>query len=158
MSATAKGDAIVSVYYEPVGGRPYPGAWALRAVSSADELTADLAARPDTCLIVLGPTVPFDEAVAFAARHRLQHPTAGLVLLRDEIRIDVLAEAMRAGIREVVAVTEAETADAACARSVELSLRLGAALPAAGPAEAQVVTVFAGKGGVGKSTVATNLA
>jgi pilus assembly protein CpaE len=72
--------------------------------------------------------------------------------------VELLTEAIRAGVREVVAADDRTAVDDACARSLDLSRRLSAALPAAEPAQARIVTVFAGKGGVGKSTVATNLA
>ncbi len=148
----------MTVYCEPPGGRPYPGKLALRTVSAPEDLAADMAAHPGTCLIVLGPTVPLDEGLAFTARQRVQQPAIGVVLLRDHIAVDVLAEAMRAGVREVVTVTDPDAADDACTRSLEISRRLGVVLPDAEPAQARIITVFAGKGGVGKSTIATNLA
>jgi pilus assembly protein CpaE len=58
----------------------------------------------------------------------------------------------------VVAADDLVAVDDACARSLELSRRLGSGPSAAEPAQARIVTVFAGKGGVGKSTVAANLA
>jgi pilus assembly protein CpaE len=149
---------VVSVYCEPDGGQPYPGDLPVRVVASPTELAADLTAHPGTSLVVLGPTVAIGAAVAFAAHERLHRPALGVVLLRDEVALDVLAEAIRAGVREVVAVGDPAAADDACARSLELSRRLGAAAPETEPAQARIVTVFAGKGGVGKSTVATNLA
>jgi pilus assembly protein CpaE len=148
----------LTVYCEPADGRPYPGNLPVRTVASPAGVALDLQAHPGTSLVVLGPSVAVDEAVAFAAHERLHRPALGVVLLRDEVALDVLADAIRAGVREVVAVGDPAAVDEACARSLELSRRLGAALPAAEPAHARIVTVFAGKGGVGKSTVATNLA
>jgi pilus assembly protein CpaE len=149
---------VVTLYCEPVGGLPYPGTLPVRAAATTDEAAAELGACPDTVLVVLGPTVAVDEAFAFAAQQRLHRPALGVVLLRGELAVDVLTEAIRAGVREVVAVGDPAAVDEACARSLELSRQLGSALPGAEPAHARVVTVFAGKGGVGKSTVATNLA
>jgi pilus assembly protein CpaE len=149
---------MAAVYCEAAGGAAYPGRWALRTVTSSAGLADDLAAHPATSLVVLGPSVALGEAVAFAADQRLRRPALGVVLLRDEVALDVLTEAIRAGVREVVAVGDPAAVDDACARSLELSRRLGAAPAAAEPAQARIITVFAGKGGVGKSTVAANLA
>lgn len=151
-------DAAVTVYCEPGGGKPYPGRLPVRTVATPADLTADLTAHPGTSLVVLGPTVAISEAVAFAAHQRLHRPALGVVLLRHQVDLDVLAEAIRAGVREVVAIAEPAAVDDACARSLQLSHQLGAAVPGAEPTQARIVTVFAGKGGVGKSTVATNLA
>jgi pilus assembly protein CpaE len=148
----------VTVYCEADDGKLYPGGLPVRTVGAPADLTADLAAHAGTLLVVLGPTVPMGEAVAFAAHERLHRPALGVVLLREEVDLDVLAEAIRAGVREVVAIAEPAAVDAACARSLELSRRLAAVAPESEPTQARIITVFAGKGGVGKSTVATNLA
>ncbi|HEX8627000.1 MAG TPA: P-loop NTPase, partial [Catenuloplanes sp.] len=152
----------MTVYCEPDPQRPYPGSTPPRAVVSLPALGAALDAHPDAQLAVLGAGLQLADAFAFAAQQRVARPTLGVVLLRDRVELDVLAEAIRAGVREVVAADQPDAVDAACARSLELSRQLGAAAPTvsapAAPAEARVITVFAGKGGVGKSTVATNLA
>jgi pilus assembly protein CpaE len=152
-------DAVI-VYWEADDGRPYPGTLPVRTVHSAGDLAADLTAHPSACLVALGPTVPMGEAVTFAAHQRLHRPALGVVLLRDTVDVGVLAEAIRAGVREVVAMAEPSAVDAACSRSLELSRQLGVPVPVPEPrpAQAKVITVFAGKGGVGKSTIATNLA
>ncbi|MEV4706188.1 P-loop NTPase [Actinoplanes sp. NPDC049316] len=145
-----------SIYCEPGSSDGFPGtAEPAYAVPETALLPALLADHPEAQLVVLGPGVPLAEAVLFTNRQRVERPALGVVLLRDTVEVDMLAEAMRAGIREVVAAGDTAAVDAACARSLELSRRLNPAPPAAG---AQVITVFAGKGGVGKSTVATNLA
>ncbi|GGQ75685.1 AAA family ATPase [Couchioplanes azureus] len=146
----------MTIYCDPASRSGYPGsAEPDCAVAEPSQLPAVLAERPDAPLVVLGPGVPLDEALAFTARQRVERPSLGVVLLRDRVEVDVLAEAMRAGVREVVAAGDRDAVDAACARSLDLTRRLSPAAPVTG---AQVITVFAGKGGVGKSTVATNLA
>jgi len=84
-----------------------------------------------------------------------------VVLLRDQVDVAVLAEAIRSGVREVITAADPDGIRAACARSLDVSrqLVLGTPAPAAKPTrEGQILTVFAGKGGCGKSTVASNLA
>jgi pilus assembly protein CpaE len=155
----------VTLYYEPhadrartlaeaMGGQPH-------GAESLAELTSLVRADPGAQLVILGASVDLADAVAFAAQHRLTRPLLGVVLLRDQVDVAVLAEALRSGIREVINAGDADGIRAACARSLEVSHQLAVtgAAPAAAPAkEGHVVTVFAGKGGCGKSTVATNLA
>jgi pilus assembly protein CpaE len=92
----------------------------------------------------------------------MTRPSLGVVLVRDHVDVAVLAEAIRSGIREVINVADPDELRAACQRSLDVSRQLGAGRggPVAGQPtqEGHLVTVFAGKGGCGKSTMATNLA
>jgi len=153
----------MTLYFEPDADR----AQALAAVlggpagTAADlaELGRLLADGRSEHLLVLGPGVELADALRIAADHRLVHPALGVVLLRDKVDVAVLGEAIRAGVREVVPAGDDEAVRAACERSLAISRGLSGAVPATpGHREGRVVTVFAGKGGVGKSTIATNLA
>lgn len=151
----------MTVYCDPDPRPPYPGAAPIPSVATLGELDALLDSRPEQRLAVLGPGVALDEAVVFTAQQRIARPALGIILLREHVEVDVLTEAIRAGIRDVVPAADRAAVTAACARSLELSRQLVAAAAPAPPAAlttARVVTVFAGKGGVGKSVVATNLA
>jgi pilus assembly protein CpaE len=156
----------MTLYYEPLADRAHALVTVLggqpRAAQDLAELAALVRADPDAQLVILGASVELAEAVAFAAQHRLTRPTLGVVLLRDHVDVAVLAEALRSGIREVITASDADGIRAACSRSLEVSHQLalgGSKTPADAPGkEGCVVTVFAGKGGCGKSTVATNLA
>jgi pilus assembly protein CpaE len=155
----------VTLYYEPnadrarmlaevLAGQPY-------GVDDLAELASLVRADPGVQLVIIGASVDLADAVAFAAQHRLTRPSLGVVLLRDQVDVAVLAEALRSGIREVINAMDADGIRAACARSLEVShqLAVGGMAPAAAPVqEGHLVTVFAGKGGCGKSTMATNLA
>ncbi|GAC1609353.1 MAG: hypothetical protein NVS3B26_10180 [Mycobacteriales bacterium] len=75
----------------------------------------------------------------------------------------VLTQALRSGVREVVAVDDLPALREACARSRDVSRQVrgvGAGMDSGSAlaGSARVVTVFAAKGGCGKTTVATNLA
>jgi Flp pilus assembly CpaE family ATPase len=110
-------------------------------------------------LVVIGPRAPVSEALAFAAQLRMSRPAVGVILTRHEADVALLTHALQAGIREVVrAGDDAALADA-CRRSYEVSRRMAADAPVVQQAErrGQVVTVFAAKGGCGKTTLATNL-
>ena len=153
----------MTLYFEPDAKRARAIAKALGGPARTAADLAELARLLDTGqgeqLLVLGPGVPLADALRIASGHRLTHPALGVVLLRDAVDVVVLGEAIRAGVREVVAADDAEAIRAACARSLELSRGLAgvAAAPTTAP-QGRVVTVFGGKGGVGKSTIATNLA
>ncbi|MEU7824098.1 P-loop NTPase [Catellatospora sp. NPDC049133] len=145
-------------------------------VDSAPALVEQVNTDRDEHLVLFGPSVPLADAVAFAGQCRLRRPELGVVLLRPELGVDVLADALKAGIREVVDPSNHAAVLAASARSRDLSRQLAGANRASGraavpgpptrpqpgvpdePADGQVITVFAAKGGCGKSTIATNLA
>jgi pilus assembly protein CpaE len=159
------GGLAVTLYFEPHADRARALAEVLGGAPHGAEDLAELAslvrADPSAQLVILGASVGLAEAVAFAAQHRLTRPSLGVVLLRDQVDVAVLAEALRSGIREVINAGDADGIRAACTRSLAVShqLTLGGMTPApASVKEGHLVTVFAGKGGCGKSTVATNLA
>jgi Flp pilus assembly CpaE family ATPase len=133
------------------------------AVSAADSLTAAaqmLEADPAEILLVIGPGTASDQALEFTAKLRLARPAVGVILVRDQVDVPLLSRALQSGVREVVRAGDHATLAAACRRSRELSRRLLAAVgtgEAAPLRDGKVVTVFAAKGGCGKTTLATNL-
>jgi pilus assembly protein CpaE len=135
---------------------------ALHTVTDLDALTAALQADRGEQLVLLGPGLELGEALRYAAQQRIDRPSLGVVLLRNHVDVSVLGEAMRAGVREVAEAGDADAVLGACSRSLALSTQLSGGL--AGPAGAvpprdgRVITVFAAKGGCGKTTIATNLA
>ncbi|TIC81307.1 MinD/ParA family protein [Nocardioides sp. GY 10113] len=135
-----------------------PAATVLRSVEGIDD---HLRQHPDEFAVVLGPSVDDATAARIAASHRIARPTLGVVLVRPAVDSGVLAEALRSGMRDVVATGDAE----GLARAVEDARALAEAMTRSGsgaqaPAtrDGRVLTVFSTKGGVGKSMVATNLA
>jgi pilus assembly protein CpaE len=134
----------------------------VRAADSLHDAAQLLDRDPAETLVVIGPETPINEALSFAAALRLMRPAVGVVLARDQVDVNLLTHALRAGVREVVPAGDLVALAAACHRSREVSQRLMAAAP--GPPdsepsrEGQVVTVFAAKGGCGKTTLAINLA
>ena len=109
-------------------------------------------------LLVVGADIDLNAALSVAEQLRMERPHVGVVLLRRRLDVTVLAQALRSGIREVVSSDDLATLTVACRRSRELSLRLGGLSDATPSHQGRVVTVFAAKGGVGKTTVSTNLA
>jgi Flp pilus assembly CpaE family ATPase len=132
----------------------------VRAADSLATVAQMLDQDPTETLVVIGPETPIGEALAFTARLRMSRPALGVVLARDRVDVTMLTQALRAGVREVVPVGDHTALISACNRSSEVSRRLLAAGPGveAEPArEGQIVTVFAAKGGCGKTTLAVNL-
>jgi len=135
-------------------------------VRAADTLHAAaqmLERDPGETLVVIGPDCPVGEALTFASTLRLIRPAVGVVLARDYVDVNLLQQALRAGVREVVQAGDAAALSAACQRSFEVSMRLLSTTPQPPPEaprgrEGQIVTVFAAKGGCGKTSFAINLA
>jgi pilus assembly protein CpaE len=156
------------LYLEPEPERARGLAAALgpdvRYPSSLAELPGLVAADPAAQLVLLGRAVPLAEALGFASQMRVIRPSLGVVLMRDRIDVATLGEALRAGVREVVAADDPDGVRAALGRSMDVSRQFGGVtVPAPAPVAhdgepGRLITVFAGKGGCGKSTVATNLA
>jgi pilus assembly protein CpaE len=126
-------------------------------LEDVERLLGDLPTEP---LVIFGPGTAPGVALDFAAKERLARPALGVLLLREQLDVDIMGQALRAGIRDVVDARDTGAVRAACARSMEVSRQLlGAVAPNKhGASEARVVTVFSAKGGCGKSTLATNLA
>jgi len=129
-------------------------------VHTADTLGAAaklLDSDPNETLVVIGPRAPTGDALAFSAALRLARPAVGVILARKEVDVTLLTQALQSGVREVVPAGDHAALAAACRRSYEVSRRM-----LAPPAEdedilGQIVTVFAAKGGCGKTTLAINL-
>jgi pilus assembly protein CpaE len=129
-------------------------------VDQLADLEAHLPRNPETLLVMLGATVDLEQALTFAAYQRVHRPLIGVLLLRTSLEPEVLARAMRAGVREVIEELDVEGIRNSAARSVDVSRALSATMRTGGDQSqrAKIITVFAGKGGCGKSVVATNLA
>lgn len=146
--ATAAGHLL------PVGGD-------VRAADSLQAVAQLLEADPAETLVVIGPDTPVGEALTFASTLRLTRPAVGVILARPYVDVALLTHALRAGVREVVPADDPAALTAACRRSYEVSKRLISTVPP--PAEPEptrdgkVVTVFAAKGGCGKTSFAINL-
>ncbi len=114
--------------------------------------------NPTELLVLIGPDVDMDAACQFAELCRVERPELGRILLRRRIDVAVLGQSLRAGIREVITSDDVTGLADAARRSRDLSNRVhGHAGEGASTKTARVVTVFSAKGGVGKTTFATNL-
>src|SRR5215471_8167935 len=132
-----------------------------RAADSLQAVATMLEADPTETLVIIGPDMPIGDALTFSSTLRLTRPAVGVILARVHVDVALLTHALRAGVREVVQTDDPAALTAACRRSYEVSRRLiSTPLPPAEPEPARngkVVTVFAAKGGCGKTTFAINL-
>ncbi len=125
-------------------------------VDAPDRLQAWLANRPEEYAVVLGPHVELQHALALSDSMRLSRPSTSVVLVRHEVDAVVLREAMQAGIRDVVPLSDPHAITAAVDRAYQLYIALRG--PGGAIHTGRIVTVFSPKGGVGKTTMAVNLA
>ncbi|WP_088314936.1 AAA family ATPase [Kineosporia sp. R_H_3] len=134
-----------------------------RVVTSLEQLRIVLDTDPYEDVVVLGPSVDPGSAFRLAAALRISRPTLSLILVRQRIDTSLLAEAMRAGLRDVVDERDLYRLNASVRQSQSFSAALReSAAPSGGDGapgpRGKIVTVFSAKGGCGKTTLATNLA
>lgn len=119
-------------------------------------------------VVVLGPSCADPYNLSTLAAVLQPRPEVGAVLVADELSTDVFQQAIRSGVKDVLA-SPVDTAQLqeACRRVADSVGALGRVVPGAGGFSGddgddgeggRVITVFSTKGGAGKSVVATNLA
>lgn len=124
-------------------------------VKSVDAIAAR---APD--LVAIGPGLQFDEWVALAETFDRRHPEVSLLLVAEPSP-RLWEAAMHAGIRDVVS-PRAEEAELRAAferaRGTAVRRKVNLLGDEAGVVHGQVIVALGPKGGVGKTTIATNLA
>ncbi len=129
----------------------------LHAVESASMASRVLTADHSERLVIIGPDVDLEQACDLSEITRVDRPEVGIILLRRRLDVTLLAQALRAGVREVVPADDLTAIAEACRHSRDLSLKLVGGSGQPGAREGRIVTVFSAKGGVGKTTFSTNL-
>jgi Flp pilus assembly CpaE family ATPase len=132
-------------------------------VRTADDLSAAaklLDSDPAENLVVIGPRAGPAEAFGFASALRMVRPAVGVILVRDQLDVELLNQALQSGVREVVQAGDHAALAAACRRSRDVSWRILAASTterSGQTVDGKIITVFTAKGGVGKTMLAINL-
>jgi pilus assembly protein CpaE len=121
-------------------------------------LNRALEADPGEYLVVIGPDVELEAACSFSEAARISRPEVGVLLLRRRVDVTVLAQSLRAGIREVIQADDLTALADAASRSRDISRKVAGHAFDGPSRDGRVVTVFSAKGGVGKTTFSTNIA
>jgi pilus assembly protein CpaE len=109
--------------------------------------------RPDILVLELDRRGQ-EETLTSAAQYHMENPEVSLFLTTDQLDSDILLRAMRTGAQDVLRRPFDRSAlSAAIERVAALKTRKHG-----GPAGRTVVTVFSNKGGLGCTTIATNMA
>jgi pilus assembly protein CpaE len=136
----------------------------VQSATAAEELL--ITAYTPVDVLVLSPEVKEPDALGLAEFVGRQAPGTAIVLVRDHTWNGLLPAAMRAGIRDVVDMTQGteelrDAVERAIVWASNLrSLTSGAAIGPGGQkaSRGRVISVFSSKGGTGKTFLATNLA
>lgn len=112
-------------------------------------------------VLVLGPGLQADDAIRLASLFDLQYPEISVVLASTDAA-EIALPAMRAGIRDLLEPSADAVAIRALLERASLAAAgrrrgLGAQVDA-GPQGGRIIAVMSPKGGVGKTTISTNLA
>ncbi len=142
----------VETYRYALGGEPVQ-------LTSGPRVSRALEEDASHTLVVIGPDIDLDSACELADQERIHRPGLGVILLRHRLDVTVLAQALRSGVREVVAADDQNALADAVRRSNSLTAQLvGQSGAQSDSRDGRVITVFSAKGGVGKTTISTNLA
>jgi pilus assembly protein CpaE len=133
---------------------------------SIEALAAKLNGTP--LVVVLGPSMASPDQLVVVERLTRPRPEVGAILIAEQLTTEVLQQALRAGVRDVLPLQDLSQL-AMTVKRVGDMLSSGPNLPAVmdpgsigGVPEpsgnGQVITVFSTKGGAGKSMIACNVA
>jgi pilus assembly protein CpaE len=128
-------------------------------------LAREAARREHALVVVMGPSVAIDAAIAVGEELAALRPPVSVVLVAQRVTTDLLRQALRAGMRDVLSASD--QTDGEVVKSVRDAYDSAMAWQGhtavddtqqTAAHQARIITVFSTKGGVGKSVLATNLA
>ena len=136
--------------------------------TTLEELTSRLTGAMPV-VAVLGPSCTNPETLGMIERINQQYPYLATVLVVSELSTSLLQQALRSGVRDVIALSGEAGSLAHAVQRVAVNLDIGqrnaGPVPTSMPDEdyitpvnGRVLSVFSTKGGAGKSMLATSLA
>lgn len=149
---TGGDQSLVNVVREITDQRVTPVLTLAEVPGLAQSLGADV--------VVIGPGPTPEEALSIAAETLELMPDVSVILVRSTVSTELLRNAMRVGVADVVGADETPfELPEAIQRAVLQATRRHDAVPpeAVKPKRGTTITVFSTKGGVGKTVLATNL-
>ena len=110
--------------------------------------------------VIVGEDIDLSEAVDLTEQLRVSDPTIAVMLLRSRVDLGATTEAMRAGIRSVLASSDIRGLVDQVAQHEQVAQAIKAKIEGRSleGERGQVVLVYSAKGGVGKTTTSLNLA
>jgi pilus assembly protein CpaE len=138
----------------------------VRAADPDEAMAAVAAEGRDVLASIIGPSLGDRDALALAGALQQGTPDVSVVLIRRQESGELIRQALRMGVKDILSSVSDETAvRTAAARAIEIARtlrgRLGGGAPTdagEGRAPGKVATVFSSKGGCGKTFLSTNLA
>jgi pilus assembly protein CpaE len=130
------------------------------SVSAAEAALGDTRIRPN--VFALSPNIKEPDAFGLAEFVGRSSPSSAIVIVRDLTPNGLIPRAMRAGIRDVVDLSQGgdefrEALQRALAWSENLRALSPPEMPGKGTAKGTMVSVFSSKGGTGKTFLTANL-
>ncbi|HWS47505.1 MAG TPA: P-loop NTPase [Acidimicrobiia bacterium] len=128
-------------------------------VGALDDIVRDLI-EGEPAVVLFGASLANHHGFQAVQRIGRAFPETGVVLLVEELTLPLLQDALRAGVRDAVAIDAGEAQIRQAIDRVGEAMTVianRAAIAASSPPPGTVVVAFSTKGGVGKSVVATNL-
>lgn len=127
-------------------------------INDASLLVESIKADTDA-LVVIGPSVDQTVAERVTTLAIQTNPASGVVWLRRRVDTSIVLDALRAGASDVIGDSDLPALVAAANRVAEkVALHAAAANHGAAIRGATVTSIYAPKGGCGKTSIATNLA
>jgi len=159
IAAIGSAQSFRDMVVRTLGAAPDDVEW-LPSVASAQRAIGEDGASID--IVVLGPTVRDDEAVAFAELTSREAPTTAVIVVRDQPVDGAFPRLVRSGVRDVVELSKGKgELREVLNRAIEWSSGVRGASAAADETHQDrgaVVSVFSTKGGTGKTFLSCNLA